>query len=131
MTIPPIQPKVLVVEDDDVTAFLTNRVIQDSGLFTAVEWVRDGEKALERVESHYQLIFLDLSLPVIDGATFLEFFHQRCEEGTAQPSPIVLLSSSENEELNTLQERFPMVVGKASKPLTPMALKRAIQEASL
>lgn len=131
MTIPPIQPKVLVVEDDDVTAFLTNRVIQDSGLFTAVEWVRDGEQALERVATTFQLIFLDLSLPVVDGPAFLEIFHKRCEEGSAQPAPIVLLSSSDTEELDDLIHRFPMVVGSAPKPLTLKALQQAMQEASL
>lgn len=120
---------VLVVEDDDVTAFLTNRVIEDSGLFRAVEWVRDGQAALEKVTTPYGLIFLDLSLPVVDGEAFLVAYHEQCERGRAHPAPVVLLSSSDDKELEELLRRFPMVVGSASKPLTPKALRQSMEAA--
>lgn len=122
--------RVLVVEDDDVTAFLTIRIAEESGLFSTVEWVRDGELALQRVVSAYRLILLDLGLPVLDGAAFLEQFHRDCEEGHAQASPVVLLSSSEVDELNDLKQRFPMVVGSIAKPLTVNGLHRVLENAA-
>ena len=62
--------KVLLVEDDiDLSAALT-RVLVRRGM--VIEHCSDGAQALERLaQGHYDVVMLDLGLPVVDGLQLL------------------------------------------------------------
>src|SRR5688572_18440233 len=64
MDAPPL--RVLLVEDDRKIATLTREYLETYGL--AVDWVADGEAALQSAERpDYDVVVLDLMLPGTDG----------------------------------------------------------------
>ena len=60
---------VLLVEDNEVDAEITRRVMAQSGIEFNVQVARDGEEALELLlqRPRPELILLDLRLPGVDG----------------------------------------------------------------
>jgi DNA-binding response OmpR family regulator len=66
-----IKPKVLVVEDDDVTQTLFRRFLEKSGFEVAV--ADNGEDALAALATRPpDAVILDLMMPKMDGFGFLE-----------------------------------------------------------
>jgi CheY-like chemotaxis protein len=64
-------PKVLLVEDEDVLRDAYQEILQMSGAH--VDFARNGVEALERCGSvTYDLILLDLMMPILDGVGFLK-----------------------------------------------------------
>ena len=85
--------RVLVVEDDRALGLFLQKGLKLEG--HDVEWVGDGETALERAsEEHPDLIVLDLSLPRRDGLEVLKEVHSRWGE----TSVLVLTGRSQVEE---------------------------------
>jgi CheY-like chemotaxis protein len=63
--------KVLLVEDEDILRDAYQEVLLSSG--TDLDVARNGMEALERCSSgSYDLILLDLMMPVLDGVSFLK-----------------------------------------------------------
>ena len=88
--------KILVVEDDT-----TLRQVYDMILSTGpyvVEVAKNGEEALEKCGSAvYDLILLDLMMPVLDGVGFLEQFSG--PDGKLGSKVIILSNLSTGQEL--------------------------------
>ncbi len=62
--------RLLLVEDDGMIGESVRDLLRDEGY--AVDWVRDGAVALTVLESQtYDLILLDLGLPLRDGLSVL------------------------------------------------------------
>ena len=61
------QKKILVVEDDESSAYLLGEILRTTG--ARVDYTTDGEKAVEFVKEHPEtdLILMDIHLPVMDG----------------------------------------------------------------
>ena len=61
--------RILLVEDHPVNAEIARNVLQMTGL--EVEWVMDGEAAVERMagsnEGEFDLVFMDIQMPNMDG----------------------------------------------------------------
>jgi len=72
--------KVLVVDDDDQVADVVRQVLRDAGYSVAT--VRHGAEALELV-SHVtpDLILLDLSMPIMDGWSFVSQYRRTARAG--------------------------------------------------
>lgn len=76
-----------LVDDDDTFVFITKRIIEKTDYVKEVKVFCNGLEALnylkENLNSEYKLpdvIFLDLSMPVMDGWQFLdEFSHLESE----------------------------------------------------
>ncbi len=63
--------KILVVEDEESVASVLVEKLKNSGF--EAEYVIDGKLALEKVKNNnFNLVLLDLFLPVMDGFEFLE-----------------------------------------------------------
>lgn len=124
------KPCVLLVEDDEVSAFLSLRVINDAELFSRVDWVRDGAEALACKLSAYAFVFLDLSLPHIDGLAFLDSFHKNTSIPPGEWPNIIVLSGAESGcvEVERAQS-FSSVRGVISKPLSPVHLSDLLVKA--
>ena len=79
--------KVLVVDDDDDLAEVVRQVLRDAG--HSVATVRHGAAALELVKHIApQLILLDLTMPIMDGWSFVAQYRRVASHGAR----IVLLT---------------------------------------
>ena len=80
-------PKVLIIEDDRVTADEIGAELQRYGLDT--EWCSDGDAGFERARSGmYDVITLDRMLPGMDGLTLVT----RLREAGVQ-TPVLMISA--------------------------------------
>jgi two-component system, OmpR family, response regulator len=62
--------RVLLVEDDRMVGLAVQQALKDAAY--AVDWVADGETAIEAAQSEtYEAVLLDLGLPRIDGRDVL------------------------------------------------------------
>ncbi|MFZ2494673.1 MAG: response regulator [Candidatus Saccharimonadales bacterium] len=78
--------KILVVEDDHALSDAFSIVLKKEGY--DVDTVFDGKDALERVRTdEYDLILLDLLMPVLDGKGFLKKF-----DNTSK-TPVIVFSN--------------------------------------
>ena len=83
--------RILVVDDDRV---LNNEVVArltQSGFFP--EQAFDGESALEKMSAHYDLIILDLVMPIMSGFEVLKEMQKK-----NMTVPVVVLSTLRQEE---------------------------------
>lgn len=60
---------ILVVEDDEASAFLLGEILKGTG--ARIDYTTDGKEAIEFVRQHpdTDLILMDVHLPMIDGFT--------------------------------------------------------------
>lgn len=80
--------RVLLVEDNDVNAMVIARVLTHFGY--RVERAVNGQEAVERViASDFDLILMDIQMPVMDGITAARWIRRRGIE-----SPIVAISAN-------------------------------------
>ena len=83
------RPRVLAIDDDDGLLDMLNLLLRqtDFDLRTA----RGGKTGLElAITWEPDVILLDLGMPDLDGATFLEQYRK----ATASPAPVVLLTGA-------------------------------------
>lgn len=99
-----IMVDILLVEDNPSDAELTLRALKKHNLLNRVEWVKDGEEALnylfrraawENPRSMLpKVVLLDLRLPKVDG---LEVLQQIRANPETRELPVVILTSSKEE----------------------------------
>ncbi|WP_316183059.1 response regulator transcription factor [Bradyrhizobium sp. SZCCHNRI1009] len=79
--------RVLLVEDDAMIGAAVSQALKDAAY--AVDWVRDGELAIDAVRSEtYDIALLDLGLPEIDGLEIL----RKVRSGGAR-LPVIILTA--------------------------------------
>ena len=96
--------RILLVEDSPNDAELTLEALAEHNLANGVEWVRDGEEALDylycrgkfegREGNELSVILLDLKLPKVDG---LEVLRSIKSDERLKFLPVVVLTSSREE----------------------------------
>jgi CheY-like chemotaxis protein len=89
---------VLVVDDDRVSNYVTEKVLQSQAISTMINTVSDGQSAIEYIK--YQcaeddfacpdLILLDINMRLVDG---IEFVRQYRKLNIKHPCVIVILST--------------------------------------
>src|SRR4030042_617276 len=59
--------RILVVDDEEFNWLMTKAALEDTGV--KVDWARVGQEAIDLVAAgeHYDLILMDMSMPVLDG----------------------------------------------------------------
>jgi two-component system, OmpR family, response regulator len=68
--------RVLLIEDDKMIGAAVQQALRDAAY--AVDWVTDGETAIQAVENEdYEVALLDLGLPAADGREVLRHFRKR------------------------------------------------------
>ena len=88
--------KVLIVDDDENTRDLLNRILNNEG-YMSID-AKNGEDALERVKEKPDLIVLDLDMPKMDG---FEFIERTQEDGIK--IPIVVFSG---KDITAVEEKM-------------------------
>jgi CheY-like chemotaxis protein len=96
--------RILMVEDNPNDAELTMEALAEHNLANGVEWVKDGEEALDFLYCRGRfavggcedlaVILLDLKLPKVDG---LEVLRAIKSEPKLKMIPVVVLASSHEE----------------------------------
>lgn len=88
---------ILLVDDDYVNNFITERLLKKSGIAKEIRAVRNGEEALtylsEEINYCPDLILLDINMPEMDGINFLRNFKKMVLDKSIR---IILLTSSVN-----------------------------------
>lgn len=114
--------RVLIIDDDETSIFLTKRVLHNAGMGSETRSALNGLEGLrvlkEAAENNWlpHLILLDIKMPVMDGFAFLEEL-KRLEDIDLSDTKIVLLSSSQSPwEKEKAKEKA--VTAFLNKPLT-------------
>lgn len=114
--------QILLVEDNPSDAELAMHALRKNNLANSVDWVKDGEEALDYLFHRGQyadkkglpkVVLLDLRLPKLDGIDVLRAVRQNPE---TKELPIVVLTSSKEE--SDLVETYRLGVNSfVSKPV--------------
>ncbi|WKN31231.1 response regulator [Porifericola rhodea] len=89
---------IFLVDDDDVTSFINQNLIEEVGLARQVITFTNAEEVFPHItheKTRPDVIFLDLKMPVFDGFDFLEKFKSLDDE-IKDSIKIVVLTTSEN-----------------------------------
>lgn len=101
-----IEDYILLIEDREDDALLTQRALVKQGITTSIVVAKDGAEALELLFAQEDaalpcFVLIDLKLPKVSGVKVLE--RLRAEKTTSH-LPVIVLSTSQ-EELQALQQR--------------------------
>ena len=119
-------PAVLCIDDDDITLTVCKAIIAKTHLFEEVVTAMNGQEALDFYNALMEenappekfpgLIFLDLTMPVMDGWEFLDKFTTNYQY--LDKTKIAILTSSVNPAEKRRALQYPGVIDFISKPLT-------------
>ena len=118
--------RALLIDDNPGDLYLLRATLARIGTpFAEVDEVTDARAALERLEAGetFDIIFLDLNMPLMNGLDFLERFAGSASELRTR---VYILSSSDHERDLELVDRFDCVTGYLIKPASPADLRLAI-----
>ena len=97
--------RILLVEDNPNDAELTREALAEHNLANSVDWVKDGEEALDYLYGRGKyadsfagdlaVVLLDLKLPKVDG---LEVLRTLKGDADLRFIPVVVLTSSREEQ---------------------------------
>ncbi len=108
----PRQFKVLLAEDIEANARLARLRLEQQG--HQVSWVKNGQEAVDAFrESSYDLILMDLQMPVMDGIEATRRIRE-LETHSGKRIPILALTASvfSQERQKSLQAGMDAIVGK-------------------
>lgn len=84
--------RVLLIEDDSMIGAAIEQALKDAAY--AVDWVIDGEAAIDAAESEtYELVLLDLGLPKMDGRNVLGRLR-----GLRRKLPVIIVTARDSVE---------------------------------
>lgn len=118
--------RILVVDDDLALRTITRHKLQPMG--ATIDEAADGLRALEMLaRQHYDLIVLDLNMPVLDGYAVAE----RIRQGLAPASRDVCMVAytSEPAHLASVKTQKAGMDGFVTKPCAQLPLVQALHQA--
>ena len=122
---PPL--RILLADDSEDNRLLVQAFLADSG--HRLDTVEDGRAAVERVAGgHYDLVLMDLQMPVLDGLSAIREIRRRERETGAAPTRILALSAHAMPE-HLVRSREAGADGHVVKPLRKAMLLDAIAAA--
>ncbi len=121
------EKRILVAEDDPNDVFLLQRAFARTGEQVDVEFVRDGEEALNYLQGSKplpDLLMLDLKMPKVDGFQVLQWV--RSQPGLKRMLVVVLTSSAQKRDVNRAYD-----LGANSYLVKPVDLEELLKLARL
>jgi PAS domain S-box-containing protein len=119
---------VLIAEDNEINAMLARATLSKAGHTVAV--VGNGKAAVEALAAprpRYDIVLMDLHMPVMDGLDAIALIRRDEEERGVIPVPILVLSADSQETTR----HFVLAHGASGflvKPLDPEVLVRIVEE---
>lgn len=117
-----------IVEDDPITAIVTEEILKRNQLSGEVQTYINGQRAFDQLTAALgtsgdipDLIFLDLNMPLMDGWDFLTAF---AGLAVSQQVTIFVLTSSIRPDDRARAFRYPEVKGYFSKPIDDATVAR-------
>lgn len=108
--------RILLVEDDLISGFIAEQVLQKSEFANDYHWVKNGLDALDWLtKNNVELILLDLSMPVMDGFDVLDALSTREH---AKNQKVVILTSSNRTADKEKCMKFECVKAYLEKPIS-------------
>jgi CheY-like chemotaxis protein len=111
--------KVLIVDDDEISNYITEMLLTTSGLAAKVEWLTNGRAAIEYFESTAlpgpDLVLVDINMPLTNGFEFLEWMESN---GFSGMTKFAMFSSSRREEDRLRSTQYSDVIDYIEKPLS-------------
>ena len=121
---------ILLVDDDDTTNYLNERLLKEMQVARQILVLKNGREAIEylkkannALENSPDLMFLDIKMPVMDGFSFLEEYHNSGLDAGDYVIIMMLTSSASFYDLERLKT-YDKVKKHFSKTLT----KHDVQE---
>jgi CheY-like chemotaxis protein len=125
--------RIFLIDDDPIYVFLIRKIIESVDSSLEISEFPDGELAINYLAKVGadpgqlpDIIFLDLSMPVLDGWEFLEEFHGLRPKLLKRIALYIVSSSISPEDLER-SRRDPMVVDFLIKPLERDTVADVIQ----
>ncbi len=118
--------RVLIAEDDQVSALLAKRLLSKAGV--TVKVVEDGAQALAALrQEHFDLVLMDVQMPVMDGIEATRAIRNGEAGGNKQNIPIIAMTAyaMSGDRENFLEAGMNSYV---AKPLEMGVLLKAVEE---
>ncbi len=115
--------RILIVEDDDISQFLINKMMTDLGYHTFI--VSNGIEALEVLETEkFDLILMDIEMPIISG---FETTRRIRNSNITEMSQIPIIGISANPLENDAEPFIEKGMNDyISKPIHELELKQKL-----
>ncbi len=117
--------RVLVADDNEINRLVVQEFLQDS--VSELVFAKDGQEVLERLsEADFDIVFMDIRMPVMDGETALGHILNLSHKGVDVPKVIALTSDAMNHQV----EHYLSIgfAGHVAKPFTQEQLLAAIAD---
>ena len=122
---------VLVIEDDQTSAFLLKILLLESDLVESISTTNNGREALEYLGrltasggKHPEVIFLDINMPVMDGFEFLEACQRSGWLESENVKVIILTSSTHHQDIR--KAKAYGITNYLTKPVTEQDILAAM-----
>lgn len=126
--------KVYVIDDDDISLFLTESMLVMEGIGKEVVALKHAPSALQTILTDLNkpgnlpgIIFLDLNMPVMSGWELLEALHAY-QSQLLHTCYFYILSSAVDETERLRASHYSLVSGYLQKPLTELDVARIKSE---
>ncbi|TGE29877.1 response regulator [Hymenobacter metallicola] len=125
---------VLLVDDDPITNFLNQRLLDELGLAEKLLVALNGKEAIALIEENCAssspadcpaLVLLDVNMPVMNGFDFLDAYEQ-LEAAQQHPSVIIMLTTSLHPR-DVQRVEALNIAGFLNKPLTKEKVEGILQ----
>ena len=117
----PVFRNILLVDDDEITITICERLMKISHFADVVTSCLNGQEAREYLLLNFpvfpDVILLDLHMGIMNGWEFLDWY-QNWTRSLVQYPPIYVLSSSLSKEDIKRAESYMQVKGYIIKPMT-------------
>jgi serine/threonine protein kinase len=111
--------RALIADDDELARVLLSAILEEAGY--EVSEALDGSEAVRRLkERKYDVLFLDLLMPRVDGWTVLDFLRRR----DSRPSKVFLITGMRETRLSAVDQE--LVDGIVTKPFDPQMIRRLV-----
>ena len=124
---------VLLVDDDEVSTLLHERLFRELGLAREIVSKSNGQEAFNFIKGNYNsnsplpsLVLADLSMPVMDGFEFIQRYKTMNFKFKNKPVIIFLTTSKNAIDLQRASENN--IVDYINKPLTSDKVKELLSK---
>ncbi|OWW25243.1 response regulator [Zobellia sp. OII3] len=116
--------QILIIEDDDVTNFITETKLNEIGLYH-IAIVTNGQMGIDYLKGNDcpDLILLDINMPILDG---WEFLAAKKRLGLCPNIPIIITTSSGRPEDRFKATTFKDIYEYLEKPVNFDVLQRLL-----